>query len=449
MGKILVIDDEQYIGWVIKKAFENTDKEVSLCFTGNDGLMEVRKQNFDIVFLDLRLPDADGMDLLVELKEIQPSLAVIIITAHGSIDSAIESMKKGAFDYITKPFDVDELLIQAEKAMEIRKLKLQVNYLRNEIANEAEAINLTSRNQDMTAIFNSINNISESSAAILISGENGTGKELIARRIHMVSSRRNFPFLSLNCSTENEELIEKELLGFERGAFAGASEERLGKLELAEKGTIYFGEIDEMSLKLQGKLLKILQENAFQRLGGSNNIKLDVRIIASTKKDITEAIEKGEFREELYYRLNVISLKIPPLRERKEDIPYLVDYFLEKYDTQKKINKITAESMKLLKSYHWPGNVRELENVIERIVILSNENTITPNSLPQEITCQKKNTKEPIIYFPEEGINLEEVEKELIIKALKLSSQNQSQAAKLLSITRSALIYRMQKYNIY
>lgn len=446
MGKILVIDDEEYIGWVIKKAFENTDNEISLSMTGNDGLIKVQKQSYDIVFLDLRLPDIDGMDLLLELKKVQSDLAVIIITAHGSIDSAIESMKRGAYDYITKPFDVDELIIQAEKAMELKKLKFEVNYLRNEIV--SEAVNFTSKNQDMISILNSINNISESSAAVLISGESGTGKELIAKRIHMVSGRRHYPFFAINCSTENEELIERELFGFEKDAFLGASQEKVGKLELAEKGTLYLEDIGDMSLKLQGKLLKVLQENEFHRIGGNNNIKLNIRIIASSRKNLTEAIEKGEFREDLYYRLNVISINIPPLRERKEDIQDLIDYFLQKYDAQKKIDRITPETMRFLKNYHWPGNIRELQNVIERIVILSDKNTITPNSLPQEITCQKRNAKEPVIYFPEEGINLEQVEKELIIKALKLSSQNQSKAAQLLSITRSALIYRMQKYHI-
>lgn len=448
MGKILVIDDEEYIGWVIKKAFENTDNEITLSFTGNAGLMEVQKQSFDMVFLDLRLPDADGMDLMLELKKIQPGLAVIIITAHGSIDSAIESMKKGAFDYITKPFDVDELLIQAEKAMELRKLKMEVNYLRNEIVNEAEIINYTSKNQDMKAILNSINNMAESMAPVLITGENGTGKKFIARRIHKTSDRKNYPFLIMNCSTQNEELMEREMFGFEKGMFSGSQEGKHGKLELAEKGTIYFDEIGEMNLNLQSKLLNVLQENEFQRLGGSSNIKLDVRIIASSKKDLIKAVEDGEFSEELYYRLNVIPIKVPPLRERKEDILDFIDYFLKKYDTNKKIERIVPETMKLLKNYHWPGNIRELENVIERIVILSSESTVTPSSLPQEIICQKKNTKEPVIYFPEEGINLEQVEKELIIKALKLSLQNQSKAAQLLSITRSALIYRMQKYHI-
>lgn len=448
LGKILVIDDEEYIGWVIKKAFENTDNEITLSFTGNTGLMEAQKQNFDMVFLDLRLPDADGMDLMLELKKIQPGLAVIIITAHGSIDSAIESMKKGAYDYITKPFDVDELLIQAEKAMELRKLKMEVNYLRNEIVNEAEILNYTSKDQDMMAILNSINNMEESLAPVLITGESGTGKKFIARRIHKTSSRKNYPFLVINCSTQNEELMEREMFGFEKGVFSGSSEGKHGKLELAEKGTIYFDEIGEMNLNLQAKLLKVLQENEFQRLGGSSSIKLNVRIIASSKKNLIKAVEDGEFREELYYRFNVIPIRVPPLRERKEDIPDLIDYFLKKYDSHKKIERILPETMKLLKNYHWPGNIRELENVIERIVILSSENAVTPSSLPQEIICQKKNIKEPVIYFPEEGINLEQVEKELIIKALKLSSQNQSKAAQLLSITRSALIYRMQKYHI-
>lgn len=448
MSKILVIDDEEYIGWVIKKTFENTDNEVSLSYTGSEGLLQVKEQNFDLVFLDLRLPDADGMELLLELKKIQPDLIAVIITAHGSIDSAIECMKRGAFDYITKPFDVDELLLQSKKAMELRSLKREVSFLRDEIVNEADTASFTSKNQELDLIFKSLDQVAETSAVVLITGESGTGKELIARRIHQVSSRNKHPFLAINCNTQNEALIERELYGYEKDAFIGAVERRTGKFELADKGTIFLDEVGELSLNLQAKLLNILQENEFQRLGGTGSIKVDVRIIASTKKDLTKAIEAGEFRKDLYYRLNVIPLALPPLRDRKEDIPELIDYFLNKYDVQGKISYITPEAMKLLKNYHWPGNVSELQNVVERIVILSCENTVRPNNLPQEILGQKKNIQDPIIYFPEEGINLEQVEKELIIKALKLSGQNQSKAAQLLSITRSALIYRMQKYHI-
>lgn len=447
LGKLLVIDDEEYIGWVIKKAFEATEEIVSLCLDGKSGLLEIQKQSFDLVFLDLRLPDIDGMDLLLELKKLQPSLAIIIITAHGSIDTAIECMKRGAFDYITKPFDVDELLLQAKKATEMGKLKEEVKYLRSEIIKEVEESKFLSKNERVSSIFKSINQVAETTATVLIAGESGTGKELIARRIHQLSHREDDPFIVFNC-TEGDSISESELFGLEKNSFLGAVQRKLGKFELADKGTILLDEIGEMNLTVQGKLLRVLQEKEFQRVGGNSNIKVDVRIIATTSINLMVAIEEGKFREDLFYRLNVIPIELPPLRERKEDIPDLVSYFIKKYDIAANIEDITPEAMKLLKNYHWPGNIRELENVVERIVILNEEKVIKANSLPMEILGQKKNVKEPIIYFPEEGINLEVVEKELILKALKLSGQNQSKAAQLLSITRSALIYRMQKHHI-
>jgi len=444
LGKLLVIDDEEYIGWVIKKAFEATEEKVSLCFDGKSGLLEIQKENYDLVFLDLRLPDIDGMDLLLELKKQQPNLAVIIITAHGSIDTAIECMKRGAFDYITKPFDIDELLLQAKKVTEMGKLKEEVKYLRSEMIKEVEESKFLSKNEVTSSIFKSINQLAETTATVLIAGESGTGKELLARRIHQLSDRKNNLFIACR----GDGVTDTELFGNEKSSFLGASQKKLGKFELADKGTIFLDEIGEMSLNVQGKLLRALQEKEFQRVGGNSNIKVDVRIIATTSINLMEAIEEGKFREDLFYRLNVIPIELPPLRDRTEDISDLVYYFIKKYDTGAKIEDITVESMKLLKNYHWPGNIRELENVIERIIILNDSKIIKANILPVEILGQKKNLREPIIYFPEEGINLETVEKELILKALSLSGQNQSKAAQLLSITRSALIYRMQKHHI-
>lgn len=419
LGNILVIDDEEYIGWVIKKTFEVTDNKVYLCGTARDGLMEVAKGIYDIVFLDLRLPDKDGMDVLLEVKKMQPEIAVIIITAHGSIDTAIESMKKGAFDYITKPFDVDELLIQADKALEMLRLRGEVNYLRNEKIKELDESMFKSNNESLNSVYKSINQVAQTSATVLITGESGTGKELLARRIHQISPRANYPFIVFNCSTISD---------------AEALQKKIGKLDLANKGTLFLDRVDEMSLNVQAKFLKILQEN--------------VRIIAASNKNLIHEVEAGNFREDLYYTLNVIPLEIPPLRDRKEDISDLVNTYIKKYDTLGKIKDITPEALKLLKNYYWPGNIRELKNVIERIVILNDDHSIRASSLPMEIIGQSKSYKDPIIYFPEEGISLEKVERDLIIKALKLSGQNQSKAAQLLGITRSALIYRMQKYSI-
>ncbi|KOA20605.1 transcriptional regulatory protein ZraR [Clostridium homopropionicum DSM 5847] len=448
MGRILVIDDEEYIGWIIQKTFENTDNEVLTALDGKSGILEVHKKNFDLVFLDLRLPDMDGMKVLEELKKIQKDIIVIIITAHGSIDTAIESMKRGAFDYITKPFDVDELMIQAEKAMEIGRLKGEVKYLRDEEAKKISSEEFHSKNEKLNLIYKAMEQIGKAEAAVLITGENGTGKKVIARRLHQLSNRQNGPFITFNCGAISDEKAEEELFGYEKDSLRNYEEKRLGKFELANKGTIFLDDIEEMSLNMQLKLLRVLEEKEIQRVGEKENIKVDVRVIAASNKDLKEAVSNGTFREELYYKLNVIPIEIPPLRERKEDISDLVDLFIRKYDMHNKIKGISSEALKMIRNYHWPGNIRELENVIERIVILSNEPYIKSTELPIEILDQRKKAKEPIIYFPEEGISLEEVERELIIKALSMSKNNQSKAAQLLGITRSALIYRMQKYLI-
>ena len=448
MGRILVIDDEEYIGWIVQKTFENTDNEVLIALNGKSGILEVHKKNFDLVFLDLRLPDIDGMTVLEELKKIQKDIIVIIITAHGSIDTAIESMKKGAFDYITKPFDVDELMLQAEKAMEIGRLKSQVKYLRNEEAKKITNEEFKSKNEKLNSIYKSIEQIGNIEATVLITGESGTGKEVTARKIHQLSNRKNGPFIIFNCGALSDEQAEGELFGYEKDSLKNNQERKLGKLELANEGTIFLDDIEEMSLNMQLKFLRVLEEKEIKRVNERENIKVDARVIAASNRELKEAVENGTFREELYYKLNVIPIEIPPLRERKEDISDLLDLFIRKYDIHNKIKGISQEALRLFKNYHWPGNIRELENVIERIVILSNEPYIKSTELPIEILDQRKKAKEPIIYFPEEGINLEDVERELIIKALNMSNNNQSKAAQLLGITRSALIYRMQKYLI-
>jgi two-component system NtrC family response regulator len=426
LGNILVIDDEEYMGWVIKKSFEATSYKVDLCLEGKSGIMQVEKNNYDLVFLDLRLPDMDGMEVLQRLKKMQQDIMVVIITAHGSIDTAIESMKMGAFDYITKPFDIDEILLLADKAMDLLRLKREVNYLRGERAKEINEIAPVSSNPELNTVFNSLHKIAASNASILITGESGTGKKSLARRIHQLSGREDYPFIEIDCSTITE----------------------LGNMELAHKGTVYLHGVDSMNLNLQCNLLNFILDKDDKNIPDNQAAAADIRIIASSKTNLKQHIENGSFREDLYYKLSVIPIFIPPLRERKQDIKDLVDSFIRKYDSSGEINQITPEAMKLLKNYTWPGNIRELENVIERITILNQQSTVKADALPVEILNQFENTKDPIIYFPEEGINLEKVERDLIIKALKISGQNQSRAAQLLGITRSALIYRMQKHGI-
>lgn len=417
MGNLLVIDDEEYMGWVIKKSFEATSYKVDLCLNGTEGIARVEQNSYDLVFLDLRLPDMDGMEVLQRIKKINKDIMVVIITAHGSIDTAIESMKMGAFDYVTKPFDIDEILLLTDKAMELLRLKREINYLRGEKAKEINQIAPVSSNEELSSVFNSLYKIADSSASVLITGESGTGKKSLARRIHQLSGREEYPFVEIDCSTVTD----------------------LVNMELADQGTLYFHAVDSLNLNLQSRLLNFILDK------GKG---LNIRIISSSKTNLKQAAESGIFREDLYYKLSVIPIFIPPLRERKEDIKDLAESFLRKYHSSGEITHITPEAMKLLKNYTWPGNIRELENVIERITILNQEPVIKAGALPVEILSQHENTKDPIIYFPEEGISLDKVEKDLIIKALKISGQNQSKAAQLLGITRSALIYRMQKHGI-
>lgn len=448
MSKILVVDDEEYMGWIIQKAFTKLDFEVNVALRGKEGLKIIENDSVDLVLLDLRMPDIDGMEVLKQIKILQPDLPVIIITAHGTIDTAIQSMKEGAFDYITKPFDIDELILLVQKAVEMGRLKNEVIYLRNQVNLKSNTIQYESQNSKMQQVISICSQVAESNATVLITGESGTGKEIMARFIHERSLRNNKSFIPINCAALPENLLESELFGYEKGAFTGAVSRRIGRFELAQGGTIFLDEIGEMSLNMQVKLLRVLQEREVQRVGGNSSIKVDVRIIAATNKNLVQAIEKGTFREDLYYRLNVVPVELPPLRFRKEDISGLINIFIKKYDVQGRIKGITEEAMELIEGYKWPGNIRELENVIERLVILSRESYIEPGQLPAEILNNEKNEEDNIIYFPKQGIDLEKVEKDLIIKSLKMSDGNQTKAAELLSITRSALIYRMQKYDI-
>lgn len=448
MSRILVIDDEEYMGWVIKKAFSKFEYEVLIALSGSEGLKIIEEKSVDLVILDLRMPDMDGMEVLKRIKAMQLEMPVIMITAHGTIDTAIKSMKEGAFDYITKPFDIDELIMQAEKAMEMGRLKDEVKYLRNQVDESTGNIEYTSNNPQMEQIYSLIDQIAQSDATVLITGESGTGKEVVARLLHKKSTRAKKTFIPINCAALPENLLESELFGYEKGAFTGAVSRKLGRFELAQGGTIFLDEIGDMSLNMQVKLLRVLQEKEIQRVGGNVSIKIDARIIAATNKNLSEAIAEGKFREDLYYRLNVVPIELPPLRQRKEDIEKLADKFIKKYDKEGRIKGILPDTMELLKAYKWPGNIRELENVIERIVILNRGPFITADFIPKEILKISDDEQNNIIYFPREGISLEKLEKDLILRALKIANGNQTKAAELLDITRSALIYRMQKHEI-
>jgi two-component system NtrC family response regulator len=444
--KILIIDDEEHMCWALDRAMRQEGYQALVAYRGKQGLELIKEEAPSLVILDLRMPDMDGLEVLKEAKAIHPKLPVIMLTAHGTIETAIEAMKIGATDYITKPFDLDELKLVVKQNLLVSQLETEVTFLRSELTSKYG--NMIGQSKIMQDIIALIERVANSNASVLITGESGTGKEVAAVAIHQNSPRRNEPFIPVNCAALPEHLLESELFGHERGAFTGATARKLGRFELADKGTIFLDEIAEMSLNMQAKLLRVLQEKSFERVGGTETLSLDVRVIAATNRQLDEAIRKGQFREDLFYRLNVIHIHLPPLRERKEDIPLLAKHFLNKFGHTYQVEKISPEAMELLCNYHWPGNIRELQNVIERSAIICRGKIIYPEHLPRELYAPSKSTTDLVIEFPDQGISLEELEKELILKALEKSGGNQTKAAQLLGITRSALLYRSQKYGI-
>ncbi|AEE96691.1 two component, sigma54 specific, transcriptional regulator, Fis family [Mahella australiensis 50-1 BON] len=442
--RILIIDDEERMRWVLCKALEQESYEAEAAGDGIEGLKMLDKHSIDLVLLDMRLPIMDGMEVLKRIKELYPSLPVIIITAYGSIEMAVAAVKAGATDYITKPFDIDELVIQIKKALDVHRLVDEVEFLRSELSQRYQDMLLSSKSPCMQEVYELVRRIADSDATVLLTGESGTGKEVIARTIHYSSRRADKPFVAINCAAVPDNLLESELFGYEKGAFTGAVARKAGRFEVADGGTVFLDEIGEMSMNMQAKLLRVLQERSFEHLGGNDVISVDVRIIAATNKDLQYAMKSGYFREDLYYRLSVIPINLPPLRERKEDIPDLALYFVNKFDKRKAIKGISKQAMDILRLYSWPGNIRELENAIERAVIICDTNAIQPAHLPISMQTPKKESSVLDIDIPDEGISMEALEMQLIKKALDKTGGNQTKAAKLLGITRSALIYRMQ-----
>lgn len=444
--KILIIDDEEHMCWALDRAMRQEGYQTEVAYQGRDGLKVIREEAPSLVILDLRLPDMDGLEVLKEAREINPNLPIVMLTAHGTIETAIEAMKNGAVDYITKPFDLEELKLVIKQNLHVIQLETEVTFLRSELTGKYS--NIVGQSKIVRDIIALIEQVAQSNASVLITGESGTGKEVAAVAIHQNSLRQNKPFVTINCAALPEQLLESELFGHERGAFTGAVARKLGRFELADKGTIFLDEIAEMSLNMQAKLLRVLQEKTFERVGGTETLGVDVRVIAATNRQLGEAIQKGSFREDLFYRLNVINIHLPPLRERKEDIPLLAKHFFKKFGYAYQVDKISPEAMELLCNYHWPGNVRELQNVIERSAIICRGDEIRPEHLPRELYVPQQSTGNIVVDFPDQGICLEELEKELILKALTKSKGNQTKAAQLLGITRSALLYRIQKHDI-
>ncbi|MGF7398959.1 sigma-54 dependent transcriptional regulator [Thermoanaerobacterium thermosaccharolyticum] len=446
MRHILVADDEKNMRWALKKALFNDGYVIDEAENGAVALNKFESSIYDLIILDIKMPEVNGIDVLKTIREKDKDIPVIVITAYGEIDTAIQAIKLGAVDYIQKPFDINELKLTIGKALEITNLKEEVKFLREELnGKEFDIIGESSKLKD---VLNIVKKVAPTDATVLLLGESGTGKELIAKAIHNLSKRKDGPYIKVNCAALPENLLESELFGYEKGAFTGALSRKPGRFERANGGTIFLDEIGEISPSIQVKMLRILQEREFERLGGIEILKADVRVIAATNKNLENMVKEGAFREDLFYRLNVVPIQLPPLRERVEDIPILIDYFLDKYSKNLRLEKfkIDKSAMKFLMEYSWPGNIRELENLVERMLILNHGSVIKKEDLPLGSNKMIKDVDK--IVLPPNGISIDELEKNLIEQALERTGYNQTKAAKLLGLTRHTLIYRMEKYGI-
>ena len=433
--KILIAEDEEI---TLKHLLSTLQKEGYEVVGYSDGLKvleRIQEENFDVLIADIKMPGLTGIELLEEIKKKAIETEVIIITGYGSIDSAVNAMKKGAYDYITKPFDLDEMLLKVKKIYEEKILKKEIVALKTSLRAGGK-ISGIAKSEGMKKVFEVVENIRDSDCHVLLTGESGVGKSLLARLIHSTSKRKEKPFLSINCATFTEHLLTSELFGHEKGAFTGAISTKQGLLEIADTGTIFFDEISEISTNLQAKLLRVLQGKSFRRVGGTRSIRVNVRFIAATNRDIRVLISNGGFREDLYYRLNVMEIYIPPLRERRDDIEPLSDYFLKKLlpKSGKKITGFTKEALEILMNYGFPGNVRELENIIERAIILEKSSLITPESLPQGVQLFHIET-----LLPDKVKSINELNKEYAAKVVEMFGGNKSKAAELLGISRTSL----------
>jgi DNA-binding NtrC family response regulator len=449
---VLIVDDEVGARESLRMILK-TDYAVLLAKDGEEAILQIREHSPDVILLDIILPDLDGLKLLEKIKQKETDAIVIMITATKTVKTAVEAMKLGAYDYVTKPFDVDELRLIISRALSTQALEKEVRYLRKEIDKSFVFENIIGKSKAMKEIFGMVRQIADSKSTVLVMGESGTGKELISRAIHYNSNRKNYPFVTINCAAIPETLIESELFGHERGAFTNAIEKKLGRFEMAHQGTLFLDEIGELSLATQAKILRFLEEKEFIRVGGSKTIKVDVRLITATNRDLNQLLKKAAFREDLYYRINVVPIIIPPLRERKEDIPPLLDHFIKKYNEEghKKVKGVSKEALELIMNYEWPGNVRELENSIERVIALTSNEYIQPDELPIPLTNISKinGIRESILSGKVSFLEAEEeFEKGIILDALKKTNYIQSHAAEMLGISRRILKYKMDKLGI-
>ncbi|HTF99806.1 MAG TPA: sigma-54 dependent transcriptional regulator [Nitrospirota bacterium] len=433
--KILIAEDEAITVKHLTNSLSAEGYAVTSTLSGTDALKKIETDSFDLLIADIKMPGMTGIDLLERTKEKSPDTDVVIITGFGSIGSAVDAMKKGAIEYVTKPFDLDELLLKVRNIRDRKALKKE-NVALKAYAGLDRKVSIIARSASMSTILSTIDGMKDSDCNVLLTGETGVGKSLLAKIIHFTSRRQNMPFLSINCATLTEELLASELFGHEKGAFTGAVKTKQGLIEIADTGTLFLDEIAEMAPNLQAKLLKVIEEGEFYRVGGTRPIKVDVRFIAATNQNVRTVIAEGRFREDLYYRLNIMELNIPPLRDRRDDIPPLCDYFLEKHlpRSHKKITGFSKEAMQVLQHYSYPGNVRELENIIERAIIIEKSPLILPESLPQTIKMFQIETIEP-----DRVKTMEEMNREYAEKVVELFGDNRSKAAEVLGISRTSL----------
>jgi DNA-binding NtrC family response regulator len=451
---ILIVEDEKSTRDTMFDLLSEAGYEVHGAEDGEEAIEMVNKYSFNLVITDLKMPKGDGLQVLEQVKKIDSQTIVIICTGYGTVDTAVRAMRLGAYDYITKPIKAEEMKLVVQKALDYQRLQAENVLLQKQLKAKYRFKNLIGDSDIMQQTFQFIEKIAMTNSTVLVYGESGTGKELVARAIHYNSDRRNEPMVPVNCGAIPEDLLESELFGYEKGAFTGALKTRIGRFELANGGTVFLDEIGDMSPALQVKILRVLQEHEFERVGGVKSIKVDIRVIAATHRDLEKAVDQGVFREDLFYRLNVIPITIPPLRERKSDIPLLIHHFIEKYNRGKKQNMkgISPEAIKYFMRYTWPGNVRELENIIERLVILKGEGILEPEDLPEKLLGTGWEDRVPSIDIPDSGISfntaVSEFEKELILRALNKTNWVKNRAAKLLQLKRTTLVEKMKKIQL-
>jgi two-component system, NtrC family, response regulator AtoC len=451
--QLLVVDDERLIRWSLEQTLAKAGYAVSTASTGEAALSAVREDPPDLILLDLKLPDIDGLQVLRQMKQLSPHFQVLIMTAYADVGTAVEAMKLGAYDYLPKPIDFDNLAVTIRNALEASQLKRKVQLLSERHLYPYHFDRIVGTSRGIREVITLARKVARSeSTTVLIQGESGTGKDLLAKAIHYESARTEEPFMEIACTAMPETLMESELFGHERGAFTDAKSQKKGLFEVAHRGTIFLDEIGDMSGGLQAKLLRVLEDRSFRRVGGTKDITVDVRVIAASNRDLRQAVDSGGFRKDLYYRLQVVTITIPALRDRREDIPLLGRHFLGYFSREfkKRLPDLTPEAERLLAQYEWPGNVRELRNVIERAMILEDTGDLLPGHLPPEIGGLSASVALPPPKFslPETGVVLEEVEREFVHQALALTQGNQTRAARLLGLTRDELRYRVKKFGL-